>query len=365
MKKSLGNIYFAASKTCNLKCSYCYVPREYKVNPMNSLVALSSFKRFIDKLIEEDYTVEQITWHGAESTMLSEEFFIEAQKYYIEKIGLGKKKPFAIQSNGVNISSYLDIWDPDLIRVGFSLDGYKENNDFYRGEGVYDKVIENIKKSVALGFYTSVLCVVNRKMAKNLDKFIDFIKYLRSLGVITVFKTIHTDDPELSMYNEDGYNYGYRMEKEGLSHCLQTHRGAFCMTNGNYCMFYEFDKDGLVYTCNKNFSESKSFSNWFEESFDNIVEQRKEVYVNRYTNPECHNCKAWYFCQGWCPTDREEDGRSHECYVMRGSIDASGHAEEPYKQFEKCIENRIADNVRLKYSVFRKGFECDSTCSFS
>jgi len=320
MNNFLGNIYFAPSKTCNLRCTYCYVP-EMNKNVKTSLKEVKqSFKNFIDKLIFEDFDVDEICFHGAEPTTVDPKFYDFAQKYFIKK--MGREPNFNMQTNGTMLEKFLPILNPTYFKIGISLDAYEENNDKYRGNGNFKKTFDNMKKAKEMGFNVSTILVVNKETWLNFDKLKEYIQTLIDMEIIISIKTIATtaEDP-LSLFNEYGYEYGKKMYEQGWFDLLQVSRNDICMRMGNNCTFLEFDYQGNVFSCNKAFSDNKIISNWKTQTFKEIIDKRIGLYSEVKKSEECKTCKYEVYCQSWCPSARMKSGHSHECLVLKGAFD--------------------------------------------
>lgn len=128
---------------CNSRCRYCYeksmkeendLGKKWKFDfscPNSFCVDVGKLKRFLMK--DKDAA---LVFYGGEPLLE-----IGKIKEIMDKINA----PFRMQTNGKLLdrldSSYVNRIDKILI----SLDGDKERTDYNRGEGTYDKVIENIK----------------------------------------------------------------------------------------------------------------------------------------------------------------------------------------------------------------------------
>jgi len=132
------------TETCNSECSYCYeksmkefengLDKVFKFDfssPEKSIVKAEDLKKFLAK---DNQAV--LIFYGGEPLME-----IEKIKEIMDNIDV----PFRMQTNGKLLdklpSQYVNRIDKMLI----SLDGTKERTDSNRGNGTYDKVMQNIQ----------------------------------------------------------------------------------------------------------------------------------------------------------------------------------------------------------------------------
>ena len=320
MVKNLGNIYFAISKTCNLACKYCYVPKENKNQKASDEIALRGFEKFVDKLVDENVVVRDICFIGAEPTMISPHVYVHMIAYYRKHFERLDTLPhFTIETNGTRLEEFIALLDPSEMRIGVSLDGWESHNDAQRGEGVFAKATANIKKAKEKGFVVSVLTVLSKPLIRENHKLLTFINDMASIGVHVTLKPIHTEEERLSVFNKDGYNFGKWIAKQGMQAHTQI-RPDVCTSKGNNCMFFEFDYEGKVYSCNKAYVAGGEFADWFEESFDAIVAKRVPLYHKHKIANECFSCVYVTRCFSGCPMDRV-DGKAVDCFIKRGMWD--------------------------------------------
>lgn len=317
----LGNIYFAISKTCNLKCSYCYVSKENKNQKASDDKVYNSFKNFVEKLVKEKAEVNRILFHGAEPTMVSADTYVKMIELYKKEFPkLHGIAPFGMQTNGTRLEEFIEKLSPKDIGIGVSLDGWEEYNDTFRGDGVFQRATKNIRFAKEKGFYVSVLTVLSKPLMKQKHKLLTFINDMASIGVKVMLKPIHTEDESLSVHNEDGCKFGKWITEQGLQKYTQSCDVNLCDKYGNDCYFFEFDLDGLVYSCNKAYMIGGDFANWHEESFEEIVAKRVPLYHGRKTHEDCVDCKYVTHCLSGCPSDRV-NGKAVDCFIKRGVWD--------------------------------------------
>jgi radical SAM protein with 4Fe4S-binding SPASM domain len=217
-------------------------------------------------------------------------------------------KRVCMQTNGINLdSSYLKFLP--TMRLGFSIDGYRDLYKIYRGNH-YDRVIDNLKTANAMGFKTSVLSVITKDTVKNADKFMQWCMEIKDYGVdIHTFKYIHGSD---ELNKEDQESFVDKCIEYEMVKSLQFAKKNICINKGNDCLYYEFDIDGSVYACNKDYGTG-GFANWKEDDIKIIKEKRLNKYIDTKLDDQCKDCPVWLSCKGGCPADRNE-GIAIDCY---------------------------------------------------
>ena len=127
---------------CNLTCRYCGGTIPEEVIPHEIRYDIDDLKRFIEK--DEDAT---IAFYGGEPLLR-----IDTMKEIMDSI---PAKRFVVQTNGFFLDKipreYLDKLDAILV----SIDGVREVTNFYRGNGVYEMVVDKVKK--IRGYYSGDL----------------------------------------------------------------------------------------------------------------------------------------------------------------------------------------------------------------
>ncbi len=118
---------------CNLNCRYCGGTIPEEVMPHEISYSLEELKSFISQDPEAI-----VAFYGGEPTLR-----VEIMKRMMDILPANR---FVIQTNGFFLhrvpAEYLNRLDAILV----SIDGPRELTDYYRGNGVYDMVIDRVKK---------------------------------------------------------------------------------------------------------------------------------------------------------------------------------------------------------------------------
>jgi len=309
------SMYFAVSKECNLRCSYCYLSEDNKNVKTSDSSNIKAVREFLAKCREEDISIHNVGLHGAEPTMLAPESIAEIAGMFIDVIS-GK---VTLQSNGVNLTrDYFDRMlstEPrirDSMNIGFSLDGHEEIHNKYRGK-THDIVVSNMLISKQLGFHTQFLSVITNDTVQQLDKFTEQVQSLVNAGISYEFKIVEHDH---SMTLENRMEFSKWTRDNEFTAGLQPLKKNICINMGNDCSFMEFDTDGSTYSCNKVFDDQFSFANWKTEKLQDILVKRKSVYKNEPISSACDSCEYSELCNGGCPISRV-DGLPEDCVIRK------------------------------------------------
>lgn len=169
------NIFLHLLTACNLSCRHCYINPEQHGTEILSLDTATKWLQ----LFADEKTKSNLILLGGEPTMHPD---------LADIIKSAKKMNYAVtvDTNGYLFHDLLDRVTPDeLDYLSFSLDGpTAEVNDSIRGEGVFETCVNAIKRSVALGFNTSLIYTVS---AFNIDYLHLMPELLKELGVKRFF----------------------------------------------------------------------------------------------------------------------------------------------------------------------------------
>lgn len=324
-------MYFAPHKTCNLRCSYCYVPEYNKsTRKQDDVRILESLSGFISKVEKEGYEIGSFCLHGAEPSLMSPESLARAVKMvnkHWEKINC--QNFVAIQSNGIRFDNqYLRILKQAIgstnkIRLGFSIDPPKTVHNKYR-ENTFDKVVANYEEAITINFPVSILSVVTNETINYLSEFRDWMqtqlerkkKYGNPYRVKIKFAT-----GDMALNEAEMKQFAYFLLENDLTSLVQILSPGYCIQSGNECEWFEFDISGNCYSCNKTFFDEGIFANWHRESFDKIFEKRAGLFLKVIEHEDCHECEYESLCNSGCPVDRiktgEMAGKAHECSLIK------------------------------------------------
>lgn len=133
-------LYFVIlTRICNLRCKYCGNNPDPSIEPIDITYTIDDLKFFIEKDPEP-----VIAFYGGEPLLR-----IKLMEEIMDKI---RAKRYILQTNGLLLHKlnpkYLKKFDTILV----SIDGRQEVTDYYRGRGVYQRILRNIKYIRDKGF---------------------------------------------------------------------------------------------------------------------------------------------------------------------------------------------------------------------
>jgi len=178
LKNPLEVSYFVNNK-CNLNCKHCYVG----YNQKNGELSFEEWKNVFNDLIN----LNGLTFGNVgKEPLLSWDKTKRILGFFYEKRKEKQKLRFGFVTNGVLLDEAkikeLSELMPNYIDV--SLDGQKEEHDYIRGRGVYDKVVNNLRLVNEINpklsnkiFISSVL------MKHNKNKFKGMINEVSNYGI--------------------------------------------------------------------------------------------------------------------------------------------------------------------------------------
>lgn len=160
-------IYFEITKACNLACKHCFVSAD-----KNAPYGLE-----LDKIIAilndfENNGVIDVRFTGGEPTYRSDWF---------EILSHARQRGFSISlnTNGVyknctDVVRKLSLINPEQVTV--SLDGMRENHDYFRGRGMFDQSIASLKSMREAGLKTRVNTVITQRNVHDIPQLIEYCK---------------------------------------------------------------------------------------------------------------------------------------------------------------------------------------------
>ncbi len=336
------NLYYATHRTCNLDCSYCYIPPESrKERKTSDGEIIASLDRLIRKFENEGYAFGSFCLHGAEPSLSEPGTIAEIIRKVNEHWRRNdvKGKDVAIQTNGVRFTEdYLRrlidlIESPKRFRIGFSIDPPRKVHDYLR-DGSFDIAERNYETSLEMGFPTSILSVVSRPTIENINEFGDWMKkqlnrkekFGEPYKVKVKFAT-----GDLALNDEQTARFADYIYENKLTSLPQSLTPGYCLSEGNECLWYEFSHDGLCYSCNKAYYPGGEFADWFKESLPEIERKRKSLYSDYPTSRECAECPYEFLCNSGCPIDRVKNktsGKAVDCVLIKRIFDRVAKSDE-------------------------------------
>lgn len=385
-------IKWAITENCNLNCKNCYYS---SMKGQNIELPLKDAKSIIDNISKIE--IDNIQLMGGEP--LEYKYINDIIDYIYDK---GIK--IWINTNFVNVTERLikQIEHNKIDTIIISLDGATEKvNDFIRGNGVYKRVLNNIKKLALHNLKTKIYInsTLNKEGIENLFDFIDFAKSNPIVNQISI--SIPALQGNALLQNENYFSsnelYIEQIEKlldelkkqqESLinkfvfdvppyiSEDFKKRFGYISILNKSYCMggtkSYYLNPEGDLFPCNLNVGESyfkslnpkninlikndveKVLSN---EIFNEFYKKTKILERNNDINTICNKCKFYKegFCLPSCPL--ESDNKYPDMckyYIDKNSAEVN---ENTFNSKDEIISLKINPGTRWIYDNQEKSIE--------
>ena len=168
MKRQIKQVHFQITRNCNLRCAFCgqWGKAGFFADSSGSSMTIDDWKRIIAELTEyREKHKDNITvtvWGG--EPLVS--------PYFDEIMMLLKANAFKTEiiTNGVLIIEHFDVIKGCVDTLYVSRDGTKEVHNAIRGEGVFEKVTQNLKEVKHSN--VTIMSVITPQLINVLDEFL-------------------------------------------------------------------------------------------------------------------------------------------------------------------------------------------------
>ncbi|HHW03010.1 MAG TPA: thioether cross-link-forming SCIFF peptide maturase [Thermoanaerobacterales bacterium] len=312
---------------CNLRCRYCFAARgDY--HGKRELMSKEVGRNAVDFLVGHSGNIEnlEIDFFGGEPLMALDTIreVVSYARNIEEKAG--KKFHFTVTTNAVLLNDEtMNFLHKNMDNIVLSLDGRKEVNDYMRvrvdGSGSYDKIVENIRKMVALrkkdwkdyyvrGTFTS----------KNLD-FAEDVFHLADMGFgeISLEPVVGREGDFLLACGDEEIVYRqYEMIAREYLKRKNSGKNPFRFYHFNVNIYHgpciykrlaacgagreylAVTPNGDIYPCHQFVGLAEfHMGNVFDKKLsEKIIERFQETHV--FSKSECSGCWARFYCSGGC-----------------------------------------------------------------
>lgn len=358
---------------CNFRCKYCYLSNGTKEH--TDMFDIAFAKRVVLQIKEAfaDNPRRKLTiiWHGGEPLLWGKENYREALAFIQRELS-DFDLHLSMQTNLSLIDEeYLDILTQYNVKLGFSLDGFKEIHDCQRvGIGnspTFDTIMERLTLCRERGLKLGCIVVGSRK---HIGRIPELYQFMKEQELNFKFNPLFISGE--AEQNRDEYGI---TAQEYAQMCIELFDVWFDdqqgkVTESNFveiasniatghttgCMFSQNCQDnflaiaptGDVMPCGRfcdDILKQYAYGNLHRETLTDILPriEQSEAYrrAEYIANSECTKCKWYNICHGGC---------LHDGFLRNGDFKSKTLLCSAYKHFFAHIENRMKDTGMLEQS---------------
>lgn len=167
MEKQIELVHFQLTKNCNLRCWFCgqWGNKGFFSDSHGVPMTLADWKRIADQLVE----------YGAASGILPDIMLWGGEPlmapYFDELVCYLRQQGFTLGmvTNGVLLHKHAELIRREFKHIFVSVDGDRACHDAVRGNGVFDRVAENLKLIHGGSASISLMCVISESNIEKLE----------------------------------------------------------------------------------------------------------------------------------------------------------------------------------------------------
>ncbi len=313
----------AITEDCNLKCKYCFVPKQKSVFSRDNIISLKSF---IGDYVEVYKPKEiQVTWYGGEPLLAMGE--IEETTNEILKITKKRDMGYSASliTNGTLLKENFQLLRQcDVSYMQVSLEPSKQINDVLRpfksGAPSFDIIYNNVKE-VAGEIPINLRIALSKK---NSDYVYDFVKKLEgdnlfSKKVSFSLGPLHglaSKDYCLDYtYNSKEYSdvffgiYERLLDSGIIDYALYPLTRLLCGATKNNV--FSISSTGDIYKCFEHIGDKRHSMGNISQKFNWNKNLSDWLYLNPAREGECGECRILPICNGGCYATRKHQDESN------------------------------------------------------
>lgn len=329
--KNLSFLIKPASSSCNLKCKYCFYAdvSEHRQIKSNGIMKEETMHCLIDRAmdaLDEDGEVT-FAFQGGEPTCAGLSFFQAFCAYVDEKKKSAMKIHYALQTNAFVLDddwcSFFHTYD---FLIGVSLDGYKENHDYFRlttgNKATFKTVMHAVELLRKHEVQFNILTVLSKQLAKHPQKLYDFYRKENMMYVQLIPCLAGLDEeenpfaltPELfASFYKKFYDAWLKEMKAGVYRSIGLFDNIIpmyadippqqCGLLGYCSLQFVVESDGSIYPCDFYVLDEYMGGNVMDMDLKAIAESAPMqgfLKEKKTMSPLCDTCPFVSICHGNC-----------------------------------------------------------------
>jgi uncharacterized protein len=331
---------------CNFKCWYCYENHISK-SKMNQ-ETINNTKQLISNIMSNNETEWfPMSFFGGEPLLQYWDVVLPILKHYKECLKLHENIAgnisFTTNAYLINSKMIQSFKENNVRSFQITLDGTKDDHDNtrfpYKGGKSFDKITGNIIALLENGFnvvlrlnYTSV----NAVQMKDVVALFTALDEKARIKLTVDFQRVWQDKNNSLLESET---------KTHIENCIELFNEANIATSHKYHDFvwnscYADKKNeavinynGDVYKCTaRDFSTSNRVG--YLSDIGEIIWDKEKLKVERFSKPQCHNCRIAPICGGGCFQRHKENPTTSTCLL--GYDDA---------EIDNIVLNKFYDDI--------------------
>lgn len=330
-----GTVYLHVSNNCNLHCLGCYSENDQRNHSGDE--STDHMKGYLDELAKT--RVANLVISGGEPLIRKDihELMAYARQKGFDHITLITNGTMGDEALFEKLAASLDV-------MAVSLDTYASDCPaFLRDEGIFDEIMENIKKMQAAGLLVSILPTIHHKNIQALDRYVRLAQELKTQISFSVYSTdmssLYDDyrltQDDLKMISNHFSQSDIQIQDVPINNTLEGKKHC-----GTGCHTLSISADGKVYPCHLLMEESFCMGDLNQEKLKDVVQrwegQKNPWEVDVSEVDQCRQCEYRYLCGGGCRA---------RAFLMKGQLDGQDPFCPMFKNYYTDSFNRMKSRL--------------------
>lgn len=226
-------IHFQITRNCNLRCHFCgqWGKKGAFSDAVGKEMTFEEWKNIINSIKAQSFPLPDIMLWGGEPLVCT---YFDELVIYLKSAGFR----VGIVTNGVLADRHIEILNEYVDVIYLSIDGDRETHNSIRGEGVYERVLSNLKLLDASKIKIMTVLTKDLKVNEFADEFAQYTIFLHEMIPFENDEIIHFSEkvPANIILRQHG-------ECAVNAHCLSPYKHLHINWNGNvsFCTdFYDY-----------------------------------------------------------------------------------------------------------------------------